>query len=226
MGRIDLLRVLDQKWDDGRRPKDLFAAHVAKHPAAYVADLVAGLESKSARVRNGCAEICSLLAAAQPRILYPHVDRFLERLDAKDKAVRWEAVCTVGSLATVDAAGATRASVGPITRHLAQESIVLQGHAVRALAKLARSFPDLAPGILRQLIAAKGRFPGTRVGYLVEAMAAFADDLALAAEAARFLDGHIESDLAPVRTKARRARKALLPPTPDADWWRSRRQSL
>jgi|WetSurMetagenome_2_1015567.scaffolds.fasta_scaffold581584_1 hypothetical protein len=209
MARIDILAVLDQKWEDGTRPRDLFAAHVAPDPAAYVTDLVAGLDAKSARVRNGCAELCSLLAATRPELLYPHLAKFQARLDSRDKAVRWEAVCTTGSLAAVDRAGLTRASVAPIGRHLADESIVLQGHAVRALAKLARSFPDLAPGILRQLVAAAPRFPGTRVGFLVEAMAAFAGDAALAARAAKFLERHVESDLGPVRTKARRAWKAL-----------------
>jgi hypothetical protein len=212
MTRINLLAVLDRKWEDGTRPKDLFAAHVAPDPAAYVPDLVAGLDAKSARVRNGCAELCSLLAESRPELLYPHLAKFQARLDSRDKAVRWEAVCTTGSLAAVDRAGLTRASVAPIGRHLADESIVLQGHAVRALSKLAKAFPDLAPVILRQLIAAELRFPGTRVGYLVEAMAAFDGEPALRARAAKFLEGFVESDLGPVRTKARRSLKVLQTP--------------
>ena len=30
MARIDILQVLDRKWEAGTRPKDLFAAHVAQ----------------------------------------------------------------------------------------------------------------------------------------------------------------------------------------------------
>jgi hypothetical protein len=209
MARAKLLEVLDGKWEDGTRPKDLFEAFVAKDPAGYVGDIVAGLQGDKAKVRNGCAELASLLSEHEPKLLYPKLALFAANLGAKEPVLRWEAVCTIGNLVAADAKGATRASLEPIARFLHDKSIVLQGHAVRALAKMARAFPELAPGILKSLVAAADRFPGTRVGYVVEAMAAFAanDELRQAAE--RFVTPYAASELKPVATKARKALKAL-----------------
>ena len=118
-------------------------------------------------------------------------------------------MCTIGNLVVADTKGATRASLEPITRHLHDKSIVLQGHAVRALTKMARVFPELAPGIFKSLVAAADRFSGTRVGYVVEAMAAFTSEDKLRKAAERFVAPYADSELKPVATKARKALKAL-----------------
>ena len=49
MAKIDIHESLRGKWEDGTRPKDLFAHHVKKEPATYLDDLVAGLIGTSAR---------------------------------------------------------------------------------------------------------------------------------------------------------------------------------
>jgi hypothetical protein len=209
MARAKLRELLDGKWEDGTRPKDLFAAFVAKDPAVYAADLIAGLEGDKAKVRNGCAELASLLSETHPELLFPKLALFQSNLGAQEPVLRWEAVCTIGNLVAADAKGATRASLEPITRFLQDKSIVLQGHAVRALAKMARAFPELAPGILKSLVSAADRFPGTRVGFVVEAMAAFTADDRLRKAAERFAAPYADSELKPVATKARKALKAL-----------------
>jgi hypothetical protein len=170
MAKAKILELLDGKWVDGTRPKDLFAAHVSRSPAAYVADIVAGLSGDDRKVQGGCAELASLLSEAHPELLYPHVDLFARNLGAKEPVLRWEAACTLGNLARVDARGVMRDATSVLVRLLRDKGIVLRGHAVRALAKIALAFPEEAARIQAALIEASGEFPGSRVGYVVEAM--------------------------------------------------------
>lgn len=209
MSRIDVHELLRGPRDETTRPKALFALHISKQPAVYVKALVEGLSSRERRVQGGCAELCSLLSEAEPGALAEHVDLFIAHLDAREPILRWEAVCTVGNLVSVDREGRIPKTVARITRFLDDESIVLQGHAVRALAKIAQAHPSTAAAILRALVASRDRFPGSRVGYLVEAMEAFTGEDRLRADARAFAECFVESDINPVRTKARRAMKKL-----------------
>lgn len=209
MAKIDLHARLRGVWTDDTRPKALFERHVAAAPKTYVGDIVRGLASTERRVQNGCAELASLVAEAAPALLAPHLDLFLANLEAREPVLRWEAACTIGHLAAVDGARKSAAAVETLAAMLADESIVLQGHAARALARVARAFPDTAPRILDALVAARGRFPGNRVGYLIEAMEAFAPVATLRSKARRFVEPLAASDIASISTKAKRALKKL-----------------
>lgn len=209
MTSLDLDSVLRGKWEAGTRPKDLFESHIAEHPREHVDDIIAGLSSKNRRVQGGCAELASLLSEAHPELVYPHVTLFLKNLSAKAPILRWEAVCTVGNLARVDDGALIPSRVKDITACLHHESIVLQGHAVRALSKIAKVFPETAGGIFGALAGAKDRFPGNRIGYVLEAMAVFVGDPALATRARRFVEPYLDSEVRAVATKARRAHKVL-----------------
>lgn len=209
MARAKILELLGGKWEDGTRPKDLFAFHVSKDPAGYVADILRGLASEDRKVQGGCAELASLLSEKEPKLLYPHMALFQANLDAKEPILRWEAVCTLGNLVAVDGRGLIRGSVDSIRGLLGHKSIVLQGHAVRALGKIAAAFPDLAPQVLDSLLAAKDEFPGNRVGYIVEAMAAFVGDDKLVPKIRRFVEPLSKSEIASVASKAQRVLKRL-----------------
>jgi hypothetical protein len=209
---LDLLATLAGTWGDGTRPKDLYASTVAKAPTRWVPTLVEGLGADDKRVQNGCAELFSLLSADAPEVVYAHAERFRERLAAREPVVRWEAACTLGNLAAVDARGVVVGCVPALTAQLAHESIVLQGHSVRALGKVAAANPSEAPGILEALVHAEKHFAGSRVGYLVEAMEAFATTSALEAlhpRVERFVRRHLASPAASVAKKAARVMRLL-----------------
>ncbi len=210
----DLLSVLAGPWEDGTRPADLYDRAIAAKPEAYLAAVLEGLASKNKRVQGGCAELCSRISADRPDLLYPHLDVFVRALDAKAPILRWEAACTLGNLATVDDKAQLAGSVPTLIALLGNKSIVLQGHAVRALAKIARKHPRLAASIFAALSSATRFFPGTRVGYIVEAMELFAGNKPLAPAVRAFLAPHAESALAPVARKARKALRVCYPPPP------------
>ena len=205
---IDLLKLLEGKWTDGTRPADLYAK-IAKRPAAYVNAILMGLASKNKRVQGGCAELASRLSAESPDVLYPHVDLFLRSLKTKTPIVRWEAACTLGNLAAVDDNGVIAKHVNELIALLPETSIVLQGHAVRALAKVATRHVELAPKIWKALLAAEKHFPGTRVGYLIEAAELLAVNPVLTRSIRPFVMQHANSERAAVARKATKVLKQL-----------------
>jgi hypothetical protein len=209
MTKLSLQQTLDGKWEDGSRPKDLFAKYVARDPSAYVDEIVDGLRSSTKKVQAGCAELASLLSEVEPQHLYPHLDLFHNNLRAKEPILRWEAVCTIGNLSAIDDKGKTRRSVDTLVTHLQDKSIVLQGHAVRALARISQAFPDLAPSILEALLVARDHFPGNRIGYVVEAMTSFASHKPLLPKIKAFVEPLTASDNKAVASKARKVIKHI-----------------
>lgn len=204
-----ILDMLNGVWEDGTRPKDLYATRIKTAPATYLADILSGLRGENRKVQGGCAELASLLSEDHPDLLYPHVDLFRENLAAKEPILRWEAVCTLGNLARVDERKVTRDSVEEIADLLRDKSIVLQGHGARALSKVAQAFPERGAVVLKALVDAADAFPGNRVGYVVEAMSAFAGDAALAMKAREFVKPYADSEIKAVASKAKKALKAL-----------------
>jgi HEAT repeat protein len=201
------VRVL--AWEDGTRPKDLYAQRISRDPEAHLPVLLTGLRSEEARVRNGSAELISLLSADRPELVYPHHDEIAKNLHAAEPVLRWEAACTLGCLAAADADGKTPAHIGTLIGLLRHKSIVLQGHAARALGKIGRAHPARAKEILVALFSAADQFPGNRVGYLIEAAEMLVEAPDLGPQIRELVSPYAESDIAPVARKAARALKKL-----------------
>jgi hypothetical protein len=205
----DILSILDGKWADGTRPKDLYDSYISKNPTEYLDMIVEGLNSSKRKVQSGCAELASLLSEDLPEILYPHLELFISNLEAKAPVLRWEAVCAIGNLASVDKKQVIPSLVDRIARFLEDRSIVLQGHSVRALTKISQVYPETAAKTLERLLASVQKFPGNRVGFIVEAMEAFADNPELVHEARNFVEPYTTSDIKSVAKKAKRALKKM-----------------
>lgn len=205
----EILQLLAGKWEDGTRPKDVYAERVAKKPEAYVDVLLAGLKVKDKRVQNGCAEIVSITSEARPDLFYPHLELLAKNFDAKEPILRWEAVCQMGCLAAADKAGKTIAYIEPIKSVLNHKSIVLQVHAVRALGKIGRAHPKHAKDILETLFAAAEHFPGNRVGFLVEAAEMLMDVKGLKPRIRELVTPYSTHEVSVVAKKANRLLKKL-----------------
>jgi hypothetical protein len=203
---VDIHACLAGKWDDGTRPKDLFARHIRERPEKHVAAIIAGLSSGSRRVENGCAELASLLSEERPELLYPYVDLFVGNLGSKEKVLRWEAVCTLGNLARVDDDGRVPPQIPTMAGFLRDKSIVLQGHAVRALAKIAAAHHQNAGRIFEALVGAADAFPRNKVGFVIEAMEPFVALGGFEDRVCRFVEPFAESE---VKVVARKAGKVL-----------------
>jgi hypothetical protein len=207
--KTNIHKLLEGKWNDGTRPKDIFGKYVSKKPSSYVEAIVQGLKSKNKRVENGCAELASLLSEVEPELICPYIDLFTANLRAKEPVVRWEAACTIGNLAGNDKRKIIPDHIPELTKLLGEKSIALQGHAVKALAKIAKTYPREAPAILESLLAARTLFPGNRIGYLVEAMESFTNYEKLEKKALSFVSPLTDSEIGSVTKKACRVLKKM-----------------
>lgn len=203
---INILELLDGKWTDGTRPKDIYKLYVSKNPESYIQTIITGLNSEKRKVQSGCAELASLLSEDKPEIVYPHIELFLNNLKAKPPVLRWEAVCTLGNLATVDKNKQIPRYVAQIAPFLNDKSIVLQGHTVRALAKIAKVFPDKAPAIFELIQNSKENFPDNRIGFVIEAMELLIVNSDLKPKVIEFVEPYTKS---PIKVVARKAVKVL-----------------
>ena len=203
---IDILKVLNGKWEDGTRPKDIYKMYVVESPEKYINIIVEGLGSPQRKVQSGCAELASLLSEDRPELLYHYLQLFLDNLGAKKPVLKWEAVCTLGNFAAVDEQGKILEYIDVIKPFLKDKSIVLQGHTVRALAKIAKASPKSSEDILETLINVKVHFPKNRVGFIIDVMMYFDDYEELRPKIREFVEPYLESD---VKVVARKAKKAL-----------------
>ena len=203
---IDLAQALAGKWEDGTRPADIFREHVAPDPAPYVAAIIDGLVSGNRRVQNGCAELASLLAEKHPELLLGHVDLFEQNLASPEKVIRWEAVCATGYLASKVPESRAASWVPTLIPYLRADSIVLQGHTLRALARIGATCASESKAVFDALDGATDAFPGNRLGFVAEAMAILGQSVGVRQDVRRFLERLTGSG---IRIVARKATKAL-----------------
>ncbi|MBN2714464.1 MAG: hypothetical protein JXX14_01340 [Deltaproteobacteria bacterium] len=206
---IDLQVILAGKWDDGVRPKDLYANHIRNAPESNVAAIVKGLTSNDRKVQNGCAELASLLSEEHPQLLYPYVAMFIGNINAKEKILRWEAVCTLGHMASVDVKNAIVPYLPRIIVHMRDKSIVLAGHAVRALSRMALAYPEKSRDIFNAYLEAADAFPGNKIGFVIEAMEPLIGLNTLSSDIKSFVQPYKDSPVKVVAQKAARVLKKL-----------------
>jgi hypothetical protein len=203
----DLCVLLSEKFGAGLSTKDIYTLHIAKKPKPFVDGLIAGLRSNDKRIKNKCAELCSLVSADNPKLLYVYLGLFSDNLSSKDAMVRWEAACTLGNFAKCDSKKLLPPLIPALASLLTNKSIVLQGHVVKALGKIAGVYPTEAAGILGKLLASRRCFPGNRIGYLVDAMEYFLVQPALRKKASCFVARLADNEAGTISRKALRILK-------------------
>ncbi|MFW9967689.1 MAG: HEAT repeat domain-containing protein [Candidatus Thorarchaeota archaeon] len=206
---IDIHEILAGKWQDGTRPKDLYDIHISRSPDEFLKAIIYGLGAEKRKVQSGCAELASLLSEDRPDLLYPYLDHFIENLTSKAPVLRWEAVCCLGNLASVDKRFSIPATIETIVSFLNDKSIVLQVHSVRALGKIARAYPEAARNILDQLMRHRGSFPGNRIGFVIETMEYFKDIPEVKEDIREFVMEYMDNDIRVVASKARKTMMSL-----------------
>jgi len=93
--------------------------------------------------------------------------------------------------------------------NLRDKSIVLQGHSVRALGKIARANPEKGAELLDALISAADAFPGNRIGFVIEAMEYFLEAKPLLPKVRAFVEPYLKTDVNVVVAKAKKVLKRI-----------------
>jgi hypothetical protein len=207
--KIQLQNVLNGKWTDGTRPGDVYALVVKPCPGVYVKDVLDGLNSGIRRVENGCAELASLISEDTPEFLLPHISLFVQNLDSSEKMVRWEAVCTLGFLARIDSQKQIVPCISRFVGLLRHDSIVLAGHALRALSRMAVAYPEKTKAIFQAIVGAADAFEKNRIGFVIEAMEPLIATGQLNRKIEQFVQPYSRSDISVVARKAKKVLKLL-----------------
>ncbi|MCY3410686.1 MAG: hypothetical protein INQ03_03515 [Candidatus Heimdallarchaeota archaeon] len=170
---IDILSKLDGKWEVGYKPKDL-AQVVLKDLDYYLPIVLEGIAQDKKKLQSGCSEILSIVSEVKPEVIYPYVDTFIRNLNSERPVLRWEAVCTLGNLISVDNENKIIPHLSKIIENLTSDSIVLKLHSFRAMIKIAIEKKEVRDKIVNVSLDHREYFEGNTVGFLFEEFAKLA----------------------------------------------------
>jgi hypothetical protein len=111
-----------------------------------------GIEDERPRIRFGCAKSLLLLSEKQPELLCGKVDRIVGLLDTENRILKWNAIAILGNLAAVDREGRIRRLTGKLYGFLSCGELITANHAMMALGKIGRAFPDDRERIAMKLV--------------------------------------------------------------------------
>ncbi len=118
------------------------------------------LSSKIPGVKFGCAKSLWLVSEQNPGLLYPKIARVLELLDSGNQILKWNGIAILGNLAAVDRKFQTRSVLPKIYAFLSSGELITANHAIAALGKIGKAFPEQQEGIVRNLLAIEhAQFP-------------------------------------------------------------------
>ncbi len=113
------------------------------------------LSSPVPRVKYGRVKTLLAIARTRPHLLTPHFE-FFSRLAASDATIlKWCAIDIVGAIAAVDADGHVDRVLRALSARLREGRLITAGHALWALAHIARHRPQLQHRVTRAILRAE-----------------------------------------------------------------------
>jgi hypothetical protein len=103
-------------------------------------------------VKFGCAKALWLLAEADPALLYPHFDFFVQQLDAPNGVFRWNAARTLACLAPADSEDRIEPLLDKYLSVIPGPRLIDAANVIGSAWKIARAKPRLAGRIARAIL--------------------------------------------------------------------------
>ena len=110
------------------------------------------LSNKSPRVKFGCSKALLLLSERRPELLYPKIDEIFKLLGRDNQIIKWSAIAILGNLAAVDRDHRIKGVLRTICGFLCAGELITANHAITALGKIARAFPEERAGVTARLL--------------------------------------------------------------------------
>jgi hypothetical protein len=143
----ELLEQLGEKGADS----DFLAARVVERPALIPA-LIAGLDARQARTKDGCEKVLRRISEKKPALLYPHFDTFADLLEAQNSFLKWGAIMTLAHLAGVDSRGKIDDLLPRYFALITEPVMVTAANVIGSLPRIASARPELAERIVREIL--------------------------------------------------------------------------
>ncbi len=111
------------------------------------------LSSKNPGLKFGCAKSLLLVSEKSPGLLCPNIARIFELLDSENQILKWNAIAILGNVAAVGLKFQIRSVLPKIYGFLSGGELITANHAIAALGKIARAFPEEQETIASRLLS-------------------------------------------------------------------------
>ena len=130
----DLVDELNQKEDHSK-----CIAEKAINNPQLISVLLNLISSDIKRVKFRSIKVLNIVSGKNPKILYPHVDFFIELLDNVNKVILWNAMDILANLSAVDSQKKIEDIFEKFYGFLSDESMITAGHVVDNSWKIVKS---------------------------------------------------------------------------------------
>jgi hypothetical protein len=140
MGELDILCTLEKK---NKKPEELMEK-VLKKPD-LISTIIEGTTSTKGKVKFGSTKVLRLISEREPKILYPHMDFFIELLDSDNNILKWNAQDIIANLTEVDTDNKFDEIFQKYYDFISDDVMITAGHVVDNSGKIAitkRHFQD------------------------------------------------------------------------------------
>jgi len=147
MGEINILQKLERKE---KKPEEL-VDFVVKDPKLF-AMVFTGTAKPKANVKYGSTKILRIISEKNPKILYPHMDFFIELMDNENQILKWNALDIIANLLEVDKNKKFEEIFDRYYAFITDEEMITAGHVVDNSGKIALAKPHLRYKITKHLL--------------------------------------------------------------------------
>ena len=208
---MSVLEQLSSQSGDRTTASNERVAKRALQQPQLLEEIAAGLALSDRKLIGDCAEVMTLVAAKQPKLVAPYAEALIALIDHKDTRVRWEAMHSVAEIAAH-----VPEKISPILPRLVAEidldkSVIVRDYALLALGEYGGTSVAAARYVWPHLRKSLEVWDGKHVGKVLEAMQkSAAIDPSLKSEVAKIAQRFLEDKRAKVRTLAKRLQKGVV----------------
>ena len=149
----------------------------ALEDSAFLDRLLEGVGpgTQKGAVRSNTSQAVMLLSQKHPEALVPHWEYFTGLLKCSNSASKYVALHVFSEMVAADPQGRFDGILDSLFALLGDESVIVAGHMAMVAARMAQARPDLAPLVIRKLLAFDQVQPGPEhkdlvAGYILETL--------------------------------------------------------
>lgn len=144
------IELVDKLADKSLTKGQLFEKVKKNHD--LLPEVINGMNSSKAAIRYGCGKVLMDLSEVNPKILYPHMNFFVELLDNKYRILTWQAMAIIANLTRVDKENKFDEIFDKYYNFINNEYMVTVANLVGHSGKIALAKPHLAEKIVDELL--------------------------------------------------------------------------
>lgn len=137
----------------GRAPNLPGLARQVEGDPELLLAVIDGLGSVSPRIRFAASKLLRIVSEKSPQALYPHFDCFARLLHDKNNILRWNAMLTLGNLASADHENKLDVILEAYLAPISGKKLIDAANTMRGAAAIGRAKPYLADEIAQYILA-------------------------------------------------------------------------